>query len=191
MVTYPQFVAAMAVTWCRLCFRTQKIEEKPTTKQTTLKQNKTPMVQPCHVPQREITTSAGRALAGRALRRHFNPSPHGHLTFWIYRAPKNPDIYLYIHVLLWFFVAFPPQKMKDCCPSSNLWTVCSLEKHGFPSISPHVSPWKSSKTNNIYPKFMFISARQGLEIMFFMFFMFFHFDHHFFGLKIIIPFNPR
>ena len=35
---------------------------------------------------------------------------------------------------------------------------------------------------------MFISASQGLEIMFFYFFIFFHFDHHFFGLKIIIPF---
>ena len=35
---------------------------------------------------------------------------------------------------------------------------------------------------------MFISASQGLEIMFFLFFHFFHFDHHFFGLKIIISF---
>ena len=39
---------------------------------------------------------------------------------------------------------------------------------------------------------MFISASQGLEIMFFFFFfIFFHFDHHFFGLKTIIPFLFR
>ena len=39
---------------------------------------------------------------------------------------------------------------------------------------------------------MFISASQGLEIMFFIF-QFFHFDHHFFGLKITVsfPFYPR
>ena len=38
-------------------------------------------------------------------------------------------------------------------------------------------------------RLMFISASQGLEIMFFFIFsFFFHFDHHFFGLKIIISF---
>ena len=43
----------------------------------------------------------------------------------------------------------------------------------------------------ISARVMFISASQGLEIIFFIFFHFFHFDHHFFGLKIIIPFYPR
>ena len=67
------------------------------------------------------------------------------------------------------------QSVPDRPTVSTFYPTCDGLSHRLPPNFPWII-------------FMFISASQGLEIMVLYFFHFFHFDHHFFGLKIIIPF---